>query len=461
MFPLPVSGCHLSQKDKDRLAEMIRMDKDAFAAFEESYRRHAIEDDATNDGIFGHSAKRAAREIHNKSVHAKTDVESIVNRIVEELTTDKKFLEAPGSRISRDELMKLPVAIRPQCTSDLMSVDINEPSSHMVLDMLRLTLEEKEPMARKLRYGIFRAMLDTLDLDEITYEMLGKNPNSIGNWFPTLEKAIVQQEFFKVPATKIIKVPMPILQMSRLDYNSLTPTTLRIVDEFCMRAFELDVNKTYFIKTGTFSCKYDFRNAKVSGEKEVRELGEYLLYITNLSVQMASPLMTPPMYGAATTNEWVVREFIEDKEDNPCIYKGMPLHTEYRVFVDFDAQEVIGVSPYWRSDVMKKRFAGCADSDTADMTHDYIIYQMHEAVLNERYEANKDTVVSELQSLISNMDLHGQWSMDIMQNGNDFYVIDMALAVDSALRDVVPAEKLQRSSNTELLYLPNFSQSES
>ncbi|MBR0283080.1 MAG: RICIN domain-containing protein, partial [Oscillibacter sp.] len=31
----------------------------------------------------------------------------------------------------------------------------------------------------------------------------------------------------------------------------------------------------------------------------------------------------------------------EDKENNPCIYKGMPLHTEYRVFVDFDTDEVL------------------------------------------------------------------------------------------------------------------------
>lgn len=57
---------------------------------------------------------------------------------------------------------------------------------------------------------------------------------------------------------------------------------------------------------------------------------------------MASPLSQPSIYGVSTTNEWVVREFIPDKEGNPCIYKGLPLHTEYRVFVDCDTDEVLG-----------------------------------------------------------------------------------------------------------------------
>lgn len=57
---------------------------------------------------------------------------------------------------------------------------------------------------------------------------------------------------------------------------------------------------------------------------------------------MASPLTAPCIYGAATTIEWVVRDFIQDKENSPYIYKGMPLHTEYRIFVDCDSKTVIG-----------------------------------------------------------------------------------------------------------------------
>lgn len=68
-------------------------------------------------------------------------------------------------------------------------------------------------------------------------------------------------------------MPLPLLQLTRMEYMSLNPSTLCIVDEFCLKAFGLDPEKEYFIKTGTYSNKFDFRNAHVLGEKEVRELG--------------------------------------------------------------------------------------------------------------------------------------------------------------------------------------------
>ena len=135
--------------------------------------------------------------------------------------------------------------------------------------------------------------------------------------------------------------------------------------------------KEYFVKTGVFSSKYDFRNAHVHGEKEVQELGEYLLFISHQAVALTFPTNNVCMYGAATTNEWCVREYIPDKENNPCIYKGLPLHTEYRIFVDFDSKEVIGVFPYWEPNTMKQRFGHEEDSDSPHQIHDYIIYQAH------------------------------------------------------------------------------------
>ena len=54
------------------------------------------------------------------------------------------------------------------------------------------------------------------------YEILGMNRNSMGNWLPALAKAVMKQKFFKMPETTLIKVPIPLLQLSRLDYESLT-----------------------------------------------------------------------------------------------------------------------------------------------------------------------------------------------------------------------------------------------
>lgn len=157
--------------------------------------------------------------------------------------------------------------------------------------------------------------------------------------------------------------------------------------------------------------------------------------ILSLTCSMASPLNNRCFYGANTTNEWVVREYIKDKENNPTIYNGLPLHTEYRVFVDFDTKEILGASPYWRSDVMKNEFKKVSSPQER---HDYVVYKMHEDILNQRYHESVQTVLAELKKVIPRIELTGQWSVDVMRNGNDYYIIDMALAENSALNDCVP-----------------------
>ena len=307
-----------------------------------------------------------------------------------------------------------------------------------------------------LFYHQFRQGLDILDLDPILYEIIGQNKNSMGYWFPEMSKAIDTHGFFKYPTTKIVKVPLPILQLTRLDYMSLSPTTKRIVNEFCMKAFDLDVTKKYFIKTGTYSSKFDFRNALVQGEQEVQELGEYLLYIHFQALQMASPLNNRTIYGVSTTNEWVVREFVEDIEKNPTIYKGMPLRTEFRFFVDMDKKELLGVSPYWREDVMVRSFN--ENPDDPHKKHDYVIYKTNEEKLNKDYEENVGKLSKEILRLIGDIKgLKGQWSIDIMKNGEDFYFIDMATAAESALSDCVPKELLKKNEEN---WIPTLTKGE-
>lgn len=129
---------------------------------------------------------------------------------------------------------------------------------------------------------------------------------------------------------------MQVLQLTRIGMEKWNPTTISIVNRFCHKAFDLDDKKDYFIKTGTFSSKYDFRNAHVHEEKEVQELGEYLLFIHHQACQFASPLNNVVSYGAGTTTDWVVREYIAPPDNYPTIYHGLPLRTEYRAFIDGD-----------------------------------------------------------------------------------------------------------------------------
>lgn len=448
---------------KDAIAELLKVQPEKLDAFEAAYKQAALAEPTDSGSFFNVSSKQVSEQTHSRPLPQDIDeatVTSIIDRAVAELTAKTPVLSIDNGRtrgitmpalpdgtqmLTNDELRQLPESIRPQATGNLMKVDINDMSYIHVLESYMRSTQGHDPHTRGHHYGMFRQGLDILDLDPVLYAMLGKNPNSMSHWLPQITEATARYGFFKIPETRIAKVPMQILQLSRIDYGELTPTTLKIVDDWAMKAFDLDVNKTYFIKTGTYSSKFDFRNAKVTGEKEVRELGEYLLFIQHQATMMAGPLTTPSIYGVSTTNEWVVREYIEDKENNPCIYKGLPLHTEYRVFVDFDTDEILGISPYWEPNMMKKRFSECDDAASPHQRHDYIIYKMHEETLMSRYEANKDIVLSHIREMLSDVDLTGQWSIDIMQNDDDFWLIDMATADTSALRNCVPVGLLKRT----------------
>ena len=450
--------------EKDAIAELLRVNPDALAAFEAAYAKHALNQEP--DGFFSTNSRQAADAKHGvnaaepRKAVADADVLELQRRIVDELLAQTEIYTFDGKLVKTSKLAALPAGtepvensdincfpaeLRPQLSGNLMQVDINEPSYPHLLWFYERYQNGKNQKVRMDAYHHFRQGLDILDLDAVTYEIIGTNPNSMGHWLPQLVTACAGQEFFKIPATTIAKVPMTLLQLTRQEYQAMTQTTLNIVNQWAQAAFQLDTEEEYFIKTGTYSSKYDFRNAHVHGAKEVKELGEYLLFIHYQALQMASPLCTPCIYGVSTTNEWVVREFIHDKENNPSIYKGLPLHTEYRVFVDCDTDQVIGIAPYWEPETMKQRFGHGTDANSPHQLHDYVVYKAHEETLMSRYHENKDQIVAHIKSILPDLNLKGQWSIDVMQNGDDFWIIDMALAENSAFYEYVP-EKLRNPS---------------
>lgn len=119
----------------------------------------------------------------------------------------------------------------------------------------------------------------------------------------------------------------------------------------------------------------------------------------------------------------------------PAFFVCATIKKEY-----FDTKEILGASPYWRSDVMKNEFKKVSSPQER---HDYVVYKMHEDILNQRYHESVQTVLAELKKVIPRIELTGQWSVDVMRNGNDYYIIDMALAENSALNDCVPKNLLR------------------
>lgn len=446
-FDLSLSK-NYTKKELDTIALLLKDNSERQREFENLYEQFEIDIESRN--LFQQNAAKVIDK-SDKLVSLSESAEELVEQVVEELvsqtaiwvSSENKVLPLPQpTRYLQDA--KTLVFLQEQglqFSGYMCKTDIPEPSSKALLSQYQSYVKT----GNMLFYNLFRQGLDILDLDPIVYELLNHDPNTMSNWLFAIKEVVDKTKFFKIPKTRIIKVPLALLQSTRVyEFGELSPLSLEIINRYAQKVFDLDKEKDYFIKTGTFSSKFDFRNAKVTKGQEVSELGSYLWYIQHQANQMASPLNNKVMYGVSSNNEWVVREFIDDVEGNPTIYNGLPLHTEYRVFVDFDTEEVIGISPYWHPQVMKENFLDIGVSAPIQKNHDYINYINHEETLMKRYEDNKDLVVSEVSKLLKDCTLKGQWSIDIMQNGSDFWLIDMARASESALSECVPKGKLKQ-----------------
>lgn len=270
--------------------------------------------------------------------------------------------------------------------------------------------------------GLLSRTLSVSDLTPKLYKRFANNPNSLLNWIDAVRHALnVSPTTLKMPETKAIRLPIELAQFIRIEYHETSQHDKDLFNQIIFDSFELEDDKTYFIKTGTFSSKFQFANAKCS---EPREMGEYFQVINNFAMEV----------GAGHTVDLVVREYIDDVEGNPTIYNGMPLRTEFRAFVDCDKDEIIGVVPYWHPIVMKRALS---QGLSASIQQDYQTYLKHEDKLRTEYNAHLHHVKNELATILPNLDLKGQYSIDIMKNGEDFYVIDLALMSESALTELL------------------------
>lgn len=430
-----LNGIGINKKDKNELTvekavKIFKDSKEKFEEFEEFYKKNVLTEIPEN--YFEVNSRQATDKV---ATAGEIDYE-LVKRIVDELADGTRLIEIKNSKVIEktltcennpitdiNELIELDKEKQVQFTKNFSKFDISPVESLKTLMFFA-----------KHNYGMFRGGLETLDLSPTLYKILDNNMNQMGYWLPK----VAEISPFKIPDTKILKVTLSLLQLGRVfEYSELTPTTFKIINEYCKKVFELDLNGTYFIKNGVFSSKFDFRNAKVTTPQEVAELGQYLFYIHQQACQMASLLNNKSIYGCGTTNEWIVREYIESPVKE-TIYMGLPLNAEYRIFVDFDTKSILSDNQYWNKEVMNKRFE--ENRNGHDM-HDIITYNMASERLEKTYNENIGKVKEMVQELLNNnIEMTGQWSVDIMQVENNFYLIDMALAENSFYYDSVPKE---------------------
>ncbi|MBC9927189.1 hypothetical protein [Leucobacter sp. cx-169] len=435
--------------DASQVAELLRGQPDLLAQFERAYER-------SSDGysVIG----PAFADVRQPPTDGQIAAEDLIDGIVGDLATQTPIWSTAApqrpalSRAGSDQgsmarrtasAMSLDSSVRPMATGDALTRDMPEGGAAMRLQALAQSQSiEGTDDSRQQAYHRFRQGLDILDLDDLTHQMIAQNPDSMGFWLPKLMAANAGRDLLRIPETTIVTVPLPLLQLTRLEYGSINGTTHEIVNRWAKEVFGLRDDGDYFIKTGTFSSKFDFRNARVRGG-EVAELGDYLLYVHQLALSMASPLNTPSVYGAGTTVEWAVREFIEAEPGTPTIYHGLPLRCEFRVFVDCDRDRVLSVVPYWEPRTMKRRFSEMSDRDDPNNRHDLVTFLMAEPELARQVKQLKRRVSDAVADLLPSLDLPGQWSLDVMVNGDDLWAIDMAQAHTSAFYESVPKRQRQ------------------
>ncbi len=92
---------------------------------------------------------------------------------------------------------------------------------------------------------------------------------------------------------------------------------------------------------------------------------------------------------------------------------------------------------------MERNLEGKSQHGDADAFHDLMIYKTHRDRLEQAYKDNAPKLLPHIQAIAEGLrdaGLTGQWSLDVMQSSNDFWLIDMALAHQSALKECVRQE---------------------
>lgn len=257
---------------------------------------------------------------------------------------------------------------------------------------------------------------------------LRMDPNIMSNWFPAIEPTDGKERKLHIPKTIIVQVPDDVCQSFFMERPGDRERIIQFVSEQVMpKAKESGIYPSIFMKNGGFSNKYQFNDC-TPGADEV----QVALNLINMNYAALC-------VSADGITEVCMRELIPHNEKEvPCIYHGMPLRPEFRVFYDFDRHQPLYIANYWD-------WKYCHDAICRDYT-DKIVYEAYYPTLLAQYERFKDSVVEMVADDMKDITgLPGIWSVDVLycepQNHDfnkkyeGFWLIDMAVGHRSAYWD--------------------------
>lgn len=243
------------------------------------------------------------------------------------------------------------------------------------------------------------------------------NPNNMSYWFPKLFSSSTRRDtVLKLPETKIIFLDFETWKWIRLSnftrekINEFTEMVNRQLDDFM-------AGEKLFMKTGVFSNKMKF------DQNIVTDRG-------NIGIQFLEQYYYSIVVGNDLSAEIVFREFIENVENRLEIFQSLPLRTEFRVFYDFNEKRVIGIMNYWHPEIMER--------EGVLSKLEFQLYQMEKDNIVNEYNEHKDFVVKEIDTFMQGCkNIMGRWAIDVMLNGEEFWIIDMSSMEDIEVIDLM------------------------
>jgi hypothetical protein len=250
----------------------------------------------------------------------------------------------------------------------------------------------------KIEEGINEYIQQAYDFDR-------KHPNLLSNWYTKIKDV----PGLKIPETAIIPVPFEVFAVFE---NDEIDKGMEVIEAFVEAEIIPRMDKrSWFIKNGCFSDKFDFQHAITNPGKVLDDF---------VDIQYNSAC-----FETGGVSEIILREIIPwDEVKTATIYYGLPLRTEIRVFYDFDARRVLYAVNYWDFDYCRPYICSRTDQIIFDATKDEIL---------AGYEKHKERVTNAVDAAMRDVEMSGNWSIDILvDDRGNIWLIDMAQAERSA-----------------------------
>jgi hypothetical protein len=258
---------------------------------------------------------------------------------------------------------------------------------------------------------------DEMKAAHINYmNWLMNNPNNFSYWFPRIKD--LREWGISIPKSIIIPVPETILRAFYMDHmpddmNVITKWVDAAVMPFISTEF---ANKDVFVKNGCFSNKFSFNAAcHIPADADLVKVTDNICRIQADSI----------CFDTAGNLEIVLREWIEPEEGTRTIYNGMPFRSEMRLFYDFTNHRYLYDVNYWDWDYCHDHI--CSNPEDAEVYEED--YQCIAEELDIRKNIHLTNIANALDSVNS---LRGIWSVDFILTDDKCWLIDMAVAKQSA-----------------------------